>query len=317
MRNIPILIICYARPEKTLKLIKDLSAQGGNLIYIAIDGPRTLSDYKKQRYLITRLQEDVTYKDLNINIWLRESNLGVGVAVITAIDWFFSKEKEGLILEDDLYISHNLLEYVGKLLPSLEVNSSVMMISCSNFFTQDLNHSFHFTNYPMIWGWATNREKWLQLREFLFLKKSLLKWNEFNSVYNYWRIGARRVLKGHIDTWDIPIAYEMRKRKLISIIPAVNLVSNLGADSQAVHTKNVEFPMEIPVEEYRNICDLDSKVTSIGDCEYNRMLEKRVFRIKSRHQLLPFYSSTLDIFRRVGNVNQPLIDRVRKVVIPD
>lgn len=317
MKSIPILLICYARPEKTLKLIRDLSAQGGVLFYVAVDGPRNPSDDEKQKFLRNTLLEDPTYKDLKIHIWQRERNLGVGVSVITALDWFFSKVEEGLILEDDLRVSDRLLEYVGKMLPSLKTNPSVMMISCSNFFSMNLIQSFHFTNYPMIWGWATNREKWEQLRGLLFLKKSLLRLKEFNSLFNYWRIGARRVLKGTIDTWDIPLAYEMRKRALVSIIPPVNMISNVGADSQAVHTQNPEFPLELPIGEYSEMCHIDPEVISIDNCAYNQLLEKKVFKIKFRHALLPLYAAILDFFRNAGISDQPLIIRVRTVVVPD
>ena len=56
----------------------------------------------------------------------------------------------------------------------------------------------------------------------------------------YWRSTFDRVSRGEVDTWDYQWAYATFKSDGVSVMPAVNLISNIGFGAEATHTHDPE-----------------------------------------------------------------------------
>ena len=108
--SIPTLIIAYCRVTNVLKLITDLHSQNVTKIYLAIDGAK-LSHDNLQSQIEVGARALATRLNIDLKIWRRDSNLGPAVSVITAIDWFFSHEYSGVIIEDDLILSSDAISF--------------------------------------------------------------------------------------------------------------------------------------------------------------------------------------------------------------
>jgi hypothetical protein len=302
--KVPCLLIAFSRVEGISRLLSSLDSSKVSKIYLAIDGPNSSSTELSQTAIRKIVKEFASSKDLPIEIWSREENLGVAKAIISALDWFYSCEEFGVVLEDDLTVGGDFLDFVSRNRPLLECDDRILLISGNQF---DLHHevysSRNWTNYPLIWGWATTHSKWKVIRDGILGTEISFWANPFNRVENFWRVGALRVRSGQVDTWDIPFAYFMKKTESLCLLPSSNLVTNNGDDQFAAHTSSGGFPLNLASEKLLEV-NIVTKPNSKDIRNYNRFLEKVVFGIRAKHTflLLVYYFSS--VFLKKRNWNQ-------------
>ncbi|MCS7232158.1 MAG: nucleotide-diphospho-sugar transferase, partial [Elusimicrobiota bacterium] len=172
-----------------------------------------------------------------------------------AITWFFEHEEMGIILEDDTVPSLSFFWFCEELLKRYKDDKRIAIISGNNF--QDGikrgDGDYYFSIYNHIWGWATWRDRWegydFELDSFkddkfieeLFVNKKAIK---------YWKNIFWKMKRREIDSWAYPWTFHLWKKKQLSILPQVNLVSNIGFGEEGTHTKVKQKGIsEIPVEE--------------------------------------------------------------------
>ena len=170
----PVLIVAYSRPEGITYLLKILKTLGVKRVYIAIDGPKNFKDRAKQENIEKEINKYINNSIMKIRVMKQSENLGVASGVISAIDWFFSCEEMGIILEDDLRISKDFYQYAAQALEKYRIDPNVWMISGTQLFPAELDaQKCAWTNYPMIWGWAGWSKKWDEMRQSLLKTKRI------------------------------------------------------------------------------------------------------------------------------------------------
>ena len=291
----PVLIISYSRPNGVRNLIESCINNGVSDVYVAIDGPKMGSDGSLQNKILQVVTSFSDVKDLNIRILQRQKNLGVGVGVITAIDWFFSHENFGHILEDDLKVDSGFFDFSREALTKFIDDRNVFLISGTEITGDNtISNSAHWCNYPMIWGWSTWADRWILMRQRL-LERKKTKFPLLSSAkHNFWAIGANRVLDGKVDTWDTPLAAEFFANRWMCLIPPRNLVSNLGNDENASHTFDGSHGLNLPIAKLTGTVDFDERFNVSDVKNYNEQLERFVFKIQKKHALLPIFSRLKD-----------------------
>jgi len=283
MSKLPVLLVGYLRLSEIQKSIERLVRFGVQDIYLAIDGAKTQVDLDKQRVLLEVLQEKYKSTEVNLRFWHRSENLGVAASVITAIDWFFSQNSSGIILEDDILFDEKFIQFCERAWDIYGADESTWMVSGSNFKPPGNNLSVDFINYPMIWGWCSSAKKWKRMREAYFTKPKfrLIDWVTPNLAY--FLNGRIKANLRIIDTWDIQIAYEMLRARAYSVLPPVNLICNKGFDDKAIHTTEAKFPLDLPI----NDLDLSKTIYPLspytGVDNLNHYYEREIFRIGYRH----------------------------------
>jgi hypothetical protein len=275
---LPALIISYNRPEKFRSLLEQCELLGLQKIYIAIDGT---DDLEIQKSYASVLRDFTSTFSGELLLLQREQNLGLAVAVITAIDCFFEIEEKGIILEDDLYFDKDFLKFCDDALLKFEKDERVFMVSGNQFFSQENElESISFGHYPLIWGWATWQDRWKTFRKCL----------EDNSILNspikitpkvkfYWLMGAKRALSCEVNSWAILLATFLRFREHICIYPNCNLVSNVGNDTSASHTRDFHWTLNLPIVPVE-ILNLNLH-TAIN---ITKEIEKDIYGIRYRHR---------------------------------
>jgi len=309
--DLAVLIIGYARPEGISYLLQTVASAGISKIYLAIDGPKNDADNVRHEKIATEILKFQRDSGTKIQVLKRVKNLGVAGGVLNSIDWFFSHEKMGLIIEDDLVISKDFFEFSLQALKKYRKDPTVWMISGTQLFP-NINQptQVEWTNYPMIWGWACWADKWELMRKSLLNKKHIRLNKLLDSRYLYWAVGANRALTGKVDTWDTPLAFEFMKQGKICLIPPVNLVSNTGNDIVSTNTKRINNTMNLEIKSLGINRVVMDKPDQIFVERYNSLLEKNVFKIKKRHILLPYYSFVFDFIRFPRHKRrQPLNER--------
>lgn len=315
--NFPVLIVTYARPDGVKRLLELSYSSGSREIYVAIDGAKDEVTARKQRATMEVIRDFEINKKLKLKVWQRDINLGAAVSVVSAIDWFFRNVTAGLIFEDDLIPSIDFFRFVNAGLEKYERNEEIWLIAGSR-----MNPEFHKSNtndwshYPMIWGWGTWQSRWKVMKSAFVLEDSIAKTKFFSPRANFWKVGAIRAKVGMVDAWDIPLAYFQWKHSKFSVIPPVNLVTNVGFDSAATHTSGEHFPLNHPSKELQGAFQFQDLPDDLNARKYDRELERKLFGIKWHHALLNIYRRPLEMIRNQDKKLGSLQLRLNEVNIP-
>lgn len=313
-QRIPVLICAYSREKEFCDVLGSVLSAGSSRIYINIDGANKPEISESQEAMVAFVELSRTrFPTVEIFVRRPEFNQGAAVSVISSLDWFFSNETFGLIVEDDLQFDSSLFDFVSWGASVFEPNSDIWMISGSNFFSdhEDLQGRIHLANYPVTWGWATWRDKWSLMRREIISDKQPPSLLVLDPVVNFWKVGAYRARTGMIDAWDVPLAEAMRRMRKFSVVPPVNLVRNIGFSKLASNTKVQNYPLDLPIEKisyYLPLEDLHRKSTTAGE-QVNYLYEKKIYGISLRNVLSAFMSK-FDFVRFRKYSSEDLNDRL-------
>ena len=282
--KIPVLIVGYARPKGVLRILEALKHYEAN-IYVYIDGQKSLNKNSKQiefedvvkNYVRENPNKTIEYCHLS-------QNVGAAVNVITSIDACFETEQELIILEDDLIISTDFLRFVEIAMPIMKDNLKVKMITGTNpFYEKTTQNVIHWTTYPLVWGWATSKSNWIEMRQAIFNPKINRTNFRDRRTLNFFRAGKNQSLKGFVDAWDLPLAGSFHAQDWKTLVPPVNLISNVGFDEGATHTRENIWPLGLEIN------NLIWNEIEISDLTYDNSLcldlemEDKVYKIKKYH----------------------------------
>ncbi len=287
MFDTPILLVIFNRPDTTRKVFAVLRKIRPRTLFIAADGPRrgVISDRKRcsEARAIVR---SISWK-CDVKYFFRKRNKGCGLNMIGAMTWFFKSVPEGIILEDDCVPDESFFPYCRELLRRYRHNPTIMTISGDNFQGSHKrgNASYYFSVFPSIWGWATWRRSWRLYNHSLghvdmnLIRKYFPQQNE----YEYWRKIFTWVERGPADIWDYQWVYASWKNNGLSVIPQSNLVTNIGMDANATHTRSAHrltvqaTPMTFPLRHPETI-QADSRADMLTEHRYYNYKDNGILR---------------------------------------
>ena len=265
--SVPVLFLVFNRPELTSNVFDRIRTCRPNRLFIAADGPRQnvpgdIEKCSQVRKIVSNIDWPCKVETL-----FRDENMGCGRAVSSAITWFFKHVEAGIILEDDCLPDLSFFPYCEELLNYYRQNEKVLMISGCNLHQPPpaTPYSYFFSRFTHIWGWATWRNRW---EEYDFDLKSWAEHRHKRTLRKrmrkdaavYWSHIFDRMYEGEIDTWDHQLSYLSFITDKANVIPAVNLVANIGFGTEATHTMNdksvnsriktsaIAFPLQHPRE---------------------------------------------------------------------
>jgi hypothetical protein len=270
-----ILILAFNRPDRLRGLLDRLRGIRPTRLYLAVDGPRAEVPSDVERVQQTRDLEAVIDWPCRVETLFQSGNLGCGRGVSTGIDWFFTHEAEGIILEDDVLPDPSFFPFCGELLERYRNDPRVFSISGSNFVPPEhisQKASYRFTHITHVWGWATWRDRWAHYEFDLTGWRKRLpirqRWRATGSNVRdlvYWTAILDQVKSGRIDTWDYQLNAAQMAVGGMSANANVNLVQNTGFHDVATHTARppdhlrpveaMEFPLTHPTPVIDAIAD--------------------------------------------------------------
>jgi len=240
----PVLFLIFNRPELTFRVFDEIRKAKPEKLFIAADGPREGKEGESEKCEIARSVVNKIDWNCEVKTLFREKNLGCRDAVSSAITWFFDNVGEGIILEDDCLPDQSFFTFCQTLLEKYRDDERIMHIGGGNF--QNGKHktsaSYYFSKYTHIWGWATWRRAWKKYDVRMSNLERVQKTERFNSYilnneHLYWIDIFTQTQKGKIDTWDYQWLYSVWENNGIAILPNENLVTNIGFNEDATHTK--------------------------------------------------------------------------------
>ena len=275
--NLAVLIVGYSRCDSMINIIEIVLAGIPSKLYIALDGAKDESAKLAQIEILESLEKFKACTDVPIKVLQRTENLGSGAGVISAVDWFFEHETQGIVLEDDLVVDENFFIYMNKAISILKTQPRALLASGTRLNSKYSNE-VTLCSYPIVWGWATTRDKWKLMNDQIFSKNSYRNIEGSLSEKTFWITGKKRALKSRIDAWDIPLATGMRANGFETLVPPVNLVTNIGFDRNASHTSKMQWPLNLDrAQSLPVLIQLDE--SKFKKKENDELMRREVFRI--------------------------------------
>jgi hypothetical protein len=210
--------------------------------------------------------------------------MGLNRRVETGLDWVFEQVEEAIVLEDDCVPDPTFFRFCAEALEHHRHDAQITTISGSTFdFTaKPEGSSYRYSRYPLIWGWATWRRAWQahdpRMSSWPALRDS--RWLEslFEDPHAvaYWTNHFERAHRGE-GSWDYAWVLTSWLAGALAIIPAVNLVTNVGFRADATNTRDDQLgpyanmataPMRFP---------LTHPERTVRDADADRFLEETVF----------------------------------------
>jgi hypothetical protein len=239
-----VLLISFNRPALTRRVLQALRAANVTRLYVAVDGPRpNRPDDLKATAEVRAMASEIDWTAEVLTLF-REENLGCKTAVVSAINWFFRQEGEGIILEDDCVPAPSFFRYCDELLERFRDDERIAQICGSTFIPPPRKGSYWYSKYADIWGWATWRRSWR------LADMSMAGWPEWRDsgglaklpgstpgFVAYWTRRFDESYAGRVDTWDFAWMFACWRRGLLSVLPATPQVENIGFGPDATHTR--------------------------------------------------------------------------------
>lgn len=152
--------------------MEELEIAGFNPIYVFLDlKDQSLStdiDVRRNTETLS-LAADLLNTNKIYKLKTTPKALGLGTAMLTGIDWFFSEVKYGLILEDDCKIHSDAYDFLESIYgPNGDLDARKNVTCLTNLSdmpnTKLSDAPFMLGNFFISWGWFTNANFWQTFR---------------------------------------------------------------------------------------------------------------------------------------------------------
>lgn len=283
--EVPVLLLGFNRPEECRQVILSLREVGAKKVYFNVDGPRTNSHSDIQKVEKVRQLSNLFDWDCELHIRFLNENLGCKLAISSGISWFFENVDEGIILEDDCLPNRDFYYFCERMLEKYRSSYNVMHISGTSYLPSNIEYrtNHYFSAIHDVWGWATWKRAW---DHFSINIEYLDKKSEEELLNNYF--GSKKVANwfhGYLENsksttctlWSTYWSFALITRNALSVAPIVNLVRNIGFQSEATHGTDKSFQLYnvFPLKSLSNLPDpLDISVSRDLDRARFRLIKK-------------------------------------------
>lgn len=261
-----ILFIIFNRPDTTQKVFDAIRLAKPSRLYIAADATRASNLSDEENCKAARAVTENIDWPCEIKRLYQENNLGCSFGPRAAFDWFFTQEKEGIILEDDCVPHPDFFLFAKSMLERYRDNKKIISINGSNLGYKLKNgNSYSFSRFMNMWGWATwadranaidySLQHWRKVKHslrFLYKKMRQRLFDTDINWYKYWKHKFDlTVTQETITWWDWQWIWHQTLHQQLSVVPGVNLVSNIGFVAEATHTHEAGNPAaNIPTQPF-------------------------------------------------------------------
>ncbi len=283
--DVPILFIIFNRPDVTRRVFEEIKKIKPSKLYISADGPRDRVPSDKENCQKTRsIVKDIDWP-CEVHTHFSNENKGCKIGVSFAITWFFEREAEGIILEDDCLPTPSFFSFCKVMLARYRSDESVMAVNGTNFLLEreipDNSVPYHFSRCVHVWGWATWKRAWQKydisvahVSELgqIQKKKKLFSKNKYMA---FWQKHCTHIHEKNIDTWDAQLEYSILYNQGLVVYPHVNLIENIGFSKNATHTTE-QNPHILPTGTFANDVNDITKLKAPEKIEADTLADARL-----------------------------------------
>ena len=241
----PIVIFVYRREiGRLIKTLKSdpLAAQSDLIVFS--DGPRDDSDAEDVTRVRASLQNIDGFK--SIRVVSSTHNKGLAASIIDGVTEVIDQYGKIIVLEDDLVVSKDFLQYMNDALAYFENDARVWSVSGYGANLPDLGqytHDIYLAPRANSWGWATWKDRWDKTDWEVLGFDALRQDKQLQTAFNRGGNDLYRMLdlqmNGRIDSWAIRWSYSQFKYGMYTVFPVVSKVANEGfADGRGAHNND-------------------------------------------------------------------------------
>jgi hypothetical protein len=242
----PVAFLIFNRPEVTERVFAAIAQARPRRLLVVADGPRAGKPGEAEKCAAARAVVARVDWPCEVLTNFAENNLGCKQRVASGLTWVFGQVEEAIIVEDDCLPHPDFFRFCTEMLARYREDERVALVCGSNFMhgQQFTPHSYYFGHYGHIWGWASWRRAWaaydVTMQRWPALRATDWLWNTLRDQHavKHWADCFDKTHEGAIDTWDYQWLFAWWSRGQMAVVPQVNLISNLGCDAGATHTKD-------------------------------------------------------------------------------
>lgn len=249
--NVPVAIVFFNRPSCLKKVFEAVANAKPSKLFLIQDGAREGNSKDVENIQKCRDIVECVDWDCEVVKIYSDTNLGCGKRVSSGITEAFKTVDRLMILEDDCVPADSFFPFCEELLEKYKDDTRINMISGMNHLGEyDCGgNDYFFCKTGAIWGWATWKRVWdLYDYEMKFMsdkytmecfEKSLA-----NNIYKkrYMKMGQSRYQDfcagKRLTAWTYQFGMMRYLFSQLIIVPRVNMVSNIGAGTEATHGKS-------------------------------------------------------------------------------
>ncbi len=242
--NSPIIIFSYNRPKHLKNLLNSLvknNISRSSKIFFFCDGPKNQKDERK----ITEIKNLVKFTKIKIYKKIfRKKNIGLANNIINGVSQVLKKYRNCIVLEDDLVINKNCINFMNCMLRQFENNKKIGSVSAHSYidnFSYTKKFDFYISKRHSSWCWGTwsrvwNKVEWNDKNINMHFKKekNMKRFSEGGNDLNLLLWGSHNNL---INSWAIRFNFYCFKNSLKSIQPRYSMIRNDGRDFSGTHEK--------------------------------------------------------------------------------
>ena len=242
----PIALLVFNRPDTTERVFQAIRRARPPKLLVVADGPREGREGEVEKCAATRAIINGIDWDCELLTNFSDTNLGCRKRVSSGLDWVFNTVEEAIILEDDCLPDHTFLQFCEELLEKYRDDHRIMQISGLNLqgkWKSEIQ-SYHFSYYGGIWGWASWRRAWnyydvnMKLWSKAEVKNQIKDVLSDDKQYQLRKKRFEQAYHGQVDSWDAQWLFARLLQSGLAVVPAVNLISNIGFGKEATRTKS-------------------------------------------------------------------------------
>lgn len=264
MPDSAILFIIFNRPDTTQRVFDAIRVAKPPRLYIAADAARAGNRSDAENCKSARAVTEIIDWPCEVKRLCQQNNLGCSFGPRAAFDWFFAHENEGIILEDDCIPHPDFFVFAESMLERYRDNKRIISVNGSNLGYELKNGNGHsFSRFMNMWGWATWADRanaidyslrhWREIKHPLWFLYRNMRQNLLDTDINWYKYWQNKfdltITSESVTWWDWQWIWHQTLHQQLSVVPAVNLVSNIGFHDDATHTQRPEHPAaDLPIK---------------------------------------------------------------------
>jgi hypothetical protein len=303
----PVVFFVFNRPDTTRRVFEAIRSARPRTLFVVADGARDGKPGEVDLCAVVRKITETVDWPCEVVRDYAERNLGCKQRIASGITRLFEQVEEAIILEDDCLPHPTFFRFCEELLARYRNDDRIGQICGVNFQNGSRrgDASYYFSRYNHIWGWATWRRAWkeydLQMGTWPALRDGDWLYDYLGDPlqFCYWSKKFEKAYAGRISSWDYQWTYAMWAANRLSVIPGMNLVTNIGVtgrsseDSDARSMVNIpsgamEFPLHHPLSFIRDALsdsrfEAFNRKINVRESFHKDILRKIRYRFKFRY----------------------------------
>ncbi|WP_372712919.1 glycosyltransferase [Ilyobacter sp.] len=306
----PIALFVYNRPKETEGLIKSLKNNKLAMespLFIFSDAPKSEEQMKEVSETRSIIKKISGFK--SIKITESDENKGLARSIIEGVTQVINEYGKIIVLEDDLILADDFLEYMNEALDTYEDNSSIWSVTGYGppiDIDPDYKNDVYLSYRGCSWGWGTWKDRWSKhewdLSDYDNFSKDSLSVNNLKN-------GGDDLLKmlelqaiGKMDSWAIRSCYSQSKYKMYTVYPVKSKLQNIGFGKNSTHctSTSTKYKTEINKKKvvFTNDLVINDKIIYNFKKYYDLDLIGKIGYFLKRHDLYQYFKWTKNYLRK-------------------